>query len=133
MRTITRLGAITGAIVLSIGLAGNAGAAAQDQDSNRQGPAVGRHGGPGGFRGPGGPGARMGPMGQMGLGRLNLTEAQQRQVQAIVESHHEERRSLGEQAAAIRKTLNARKLKIQPLPRPLDLIFPTCHKIPADG
>jgi len=107
MRTITRFGAITSAIVLSVGLAGYAAAVAQGQDStNRPGPTVGRRGGPGGFRGPGGPG-RMGPLAQMGLRQLNLTEAQQGQVRGILESHQEEQRGLGEQAAALRHALDA--------------------------
>jgi Spy/CpxP family protein refolding chaperone len=68
----------------------------------RMGPGPGMRGGPGG---PGGPGGGM--LGIMGpeLQALDLTDAQQTQVKAILASHRDEQQAVGEKMRAARKAL----------------------------
>lgn len=68
----------------------------------------GMRGGPGGPAGFGGPGGMMGgPFGMLGvnLRAAELTEAQQKQVQAVVQSHREEQAAIGERMRAARAAL----------------------------
>lgn len=56
-------------------------------------------GGPGGrFGGPGGPGGPMGALGPLGpmMRQLDLSDAQQQQLRAVVESHRDEMRAVAE-------------------------------------
>lgn len=76
-------------------------AMAQDEPARRRGPGPGFGGPPPG--GPGMPGMRGGPM--MGLGGLDLTEAQQGQVKSIVDSHQAEIRAAGQKIGAAREAM----------------------------
>ncbi|MFO7695397.1 MAG: Spy/CpxP family protein refolding chaperone [Vicinamibacterales bacterium] len=65
-----------------------------------------------GMRGPGGPGMRGGPGGGpfglvgAGLRGLDLTDAQREQVRAIMESHRDEQKAIGDRMQAARKALH---------------------------
>ena len=64
-----------------------------------------------GMMGPGGPGFRGGPGGPFGMGAfalrgLDLTDAQRDQVKAIMESHRDEQRAIGDRMQAARKALH---------------------------
>lgn len=71
------------------------------------GPGQGMRGGPGGPGGRGGPGGPGGPMGILGPGlrALDLTEAQQKQVQAILDGQREEQQAIGEKLRTARQAL----------------------------
>lgn len=65
-----------------------------------------------GMMGPGGPGMRGGPGGPFGMGGfplrgLDLTDVQREQVRAILESHRDEQKAIGERMQAARKALHA--------------------------
>jgi protein CpxP len=64
-----------------------------------------------GMMGPGGPGFRGGPGGPFGMGGfalrgLDLTDAQRDQVKAIMESHRDEQKAIGDRMQAARKALH---------------------------
>jgi Spy/CpxP family protein refolding chaperone len=64
----------------------------------------------GGMMGPGGPGMRGGPGGPLGMAglplrELGLSDAQQQQVRATMESHRDEHRAAGEKMRTARKAL----------------------------
>jgi protein CpxP len=64
-----------------------------------------------GMMGPGGPGFRGGPGGPFGMGGfplrgLDLTDAQREQVKAIMESHRDEQKAIGDRMQAARKALH---------------------------
>jgi Spy/CpxP family protein refolding chaperone len=101
MKRMTRVGLGVGAALIALGLAAGAMAANQNT-SDGQPPFRGGRMGPGVMgRGPG-----IGPLGMLGpIQRLGLTDAQQAQVKAIVESRAEEFRALGERAQDARRAL----------------------------
>ncbi len=84
--------------------------AGQDQagPGGRRGPGMMAQG----MRGPGGPGMRGGPGGGpfglfgAGLRGLDLTDAQRGQVRAIMESHRDEQKAIGDRMQAARKALH---------------------------
>lgn len=90
-------------------LAARAAQAAQDPaaQAERRGPGpMGR-----GMMGPGGPGFRGAPGGPFGMGGfmlrgLDLTDAQREQVKAIMESHRDEQKAIGDRMQAARKALH---------------------------
>jgi protein CpxP len=64
-----------------------------------------------GMMGPGGPGMRGGPGGRggmfgAGLRGIDLTDAQREQVRAIMESHRDEQKAIGDRMQAARKALH---------------------------
>ena len=61
-----------------------------------------------GMMGPGGPGRRGGPGGMFGAGLrgIDLTDAQREQVRAIMESHRDEQKAIGDRMQAARKALH---------------------------
>jgi len=88
----------------------------EQQGPGRMKPGPGMRGGPGGPGGFGGPGGMMGrmpggmlggPFGMLGvnLRAAELTEAQQKQVQAVVQSHREEQAAIAERMRAARAAL----------------------------
>jgi protein CpxP len=100
--TVKRLTLGIGAAALAIGV--SAGVFVHAQDAGQQRPAFGegRHGGPGGFRGPGGPMGLL-PM----LGRdLELTDAQKDQLKTIGESHKDEWKALADRGRTAHMALN---------------------------
>ena len=92
-------------------------AARNSQGGAQQDPAAqaGRRGAgmPGqGMMGPGGPGMRGGPGGRGGMfglpmRELDLTDAQREQVRAIMESHREAQKAIGDRMQTARKALHA--------------------------
>jgi Spy/CpxP family protein refolding chaperone len=101
-------------IAAAIGLATTVQLAARNNQSAGQSP-TGQGGGHGagmmgqGMMGPGGPG-RGGPGGPGGmfgpeLRELDLTDAQHQQVRAIMESHRDEQRAIGDRIRTARKAL----------------------------
>ena len=65
-----------------------------------------------GMMGPGGPGMRGGPGGRGGMfglpmRGLDLTDAQREQVRAIMESHRDQQKAIGDRMQAARKALRA--------------------------
>jgi Spy/CpxP family protein refolding chaperone len=62
--------------------------------------------GPGGPRGPGGP---MGPLGDLGpaIRHAEVTEDQQQQIRAVMDSHRDEFRAIGERMKAARDAMRA--------------------------
>jgi periplasmic protein CpxP/Spy len=102
------------AITAAIGFATTVQLAARNGAGGRQDPAA-----PGGQRGrgmmgqgmmgPGGPGGRGGgPFGMLGpeLRALDLTDAQREQVRAVMESHRDEQKAVGDRMMAARKALD---------------------------
>jgi Spy/CpxP family protein refolding chaperone len=84
---------------------GQGGGQAQAQAGQR-GPGMGR-----GMMGPGGPGMRGGPGGPFGMAGLplrglDLTEAQLQQVRAIMESHRDDQKAIGDRMGTARKALH---------------------------
>ena len=80
---------------------------AQAEPGARRGPGMMAQG----MMGPGGPGMRGGPGGRGGMfglpmRELGLTDAQREQVRAIMESHRDEQRAIGERMQAARKSLH---------------------------
>jgi protein CpxP len=99
-------------ITAAVGLATTAQLAARNGQGGGQDPAgSGGQRGPGmmgrGMMGPGGPGMRGGPGGMFGpeLRALDLTDAQREQVRAIMESHREDQKAIGERMRTARKAL----------------------------
>jgi Spy/CpxP family protein refolding chaperone len=101
-------------VTAAIGFATTTQLSARNGQGAAQGPA-GQGGGRGqgmmghGMMGPGGPGMRGGPGGPAGfpLRELGLTEAQHEQVKAIMESHRDEQKAVGDKMQAARKALHA--------------------------
>jgi protein CpxP len=95
--------------VTTVQLSARADAAGQEPaaQAERRGPGpMGR-----GMMGPGGPGFRGGPGGRFGMGGfalrgLDLTDAQREQVKAIMESHRDEQKAIGDRMQAARKALH---------------------------
>jgi protein CpxP len=96
--------------VTTVQLSARADAAAGQEpaaQAERRGPGpMGR-----GMMGPGGPGFRGGPGGPFGMGGLmlrdlDLTDAQREQVKAIMESHRDEQKAIGDRMQAARKALH---------------------------
>ena len=106
--TMKRLGLAAAATVVAVSLAGGAYASGQDNSGQGPGGRPGRFGGPGGPGGMG-PGGRGGPgaLPLMGLGRLDLTDAQKDQVKTILDSHKEEIKSIGDRARTAHRALEA--------------------------
>jgi Spy/CpxP family protein refolding chaperone len=104
---IRKIGLSVGVGLISVGMVAGVFAATQNQNtSDPQGSFNGgRRGGPpmGLLRG-GGP---MGPMGMLGpvVARLGLSDTQKDQLKGILQSHAEEFKALGQQAATARKAL----------------------------
>jgi Spy/CpxP family protein refolding chaperone len=98
-----RLGLLTGATLIAIGM--GAGVLTATQNTSGQEPPF-RGGRMGPAMGAGGPG-RMGPMGPLMplLARLGLSDAQKDQVKAIMQSHADEFKALGTRAAAAHTAL----------------------------
>jgi len=116
MTTTTRIGLGLGALVLVTSLGLGAYAAAQDQNtSDPRHPHMAQGGpdGPRGFGGRGGrfgqvgPGPDQGPMAMLPLGRLDLTEAQRAQMNALMESHRAATQPVMERARTAREALHA--------------------------
>jgi protein CpxP len=110
---LTGVAVLTAAVgfVTTAQLSARAGAS-QDPaaQAERRGPGMMGRGmmGPGGpgFRGgPGGPGGPFG-MGGFALRGLDLTDAQRDQVKAIMESHRDEQKAIGDRMQAARKALH---------------------------
>src|SRR5215212_6277631 len=105
MTTVKRFGLGIGAALVAVGVSAGVYASAQNTNgdprpfSGRRGPA-----GPGG-PGFGGPMGRGGPM--MLLRGLDLTDAQKDQVKAIMQSHQEDRKALGDRAQTAHQALQA--------------------------
>jgi protein CpxP len=64
-----------------------------------------------GMMGPGGPGMRGGPGGPFGMAglplrELDLTDAQREQVRAVMESHRDEQKAIGDRMMTVRKALH---------------------------
>ena len=78
----------------------------QDAPQGRRGGGPGR-GGPGGPGGPGRGGPLGGILGPIPLERLGLTEAQNQQVRALVDSNQEAQRALRDRAFTAREALEA--------------------------
>jgi periplasmic protein CpxP/Spy len=102
-----KIGFSIGAALMALGMAAGVFAATQNQNTSEpQGSFSGRRGGPppAGLMGRGGP---MGPMGMLGplVARLGLTDAQNDQLKAILQSHRDELKTLGNQGATARKAL----------------------------
>jgi len=100
-------------IMAAIGFATTVQLAARNNQGGGQAPAVQGGGrGPGmmgrGMMGPGGPGMRGGPGGMFGLPlrELDLTDAQREQVKAIMTSHRDEQKAVGDKMMAARKALH---------------------------
>jgi protein CpxP len=86
-----------------------------EQAAGQEPAAQGERGGPGpmgrGMMGPGGHGFRGGPGGPFGPGGialrgLDLTDAQREQVKAILQSHRDEQKAIGDRMQAARKALH---------------------------
>lgn len=97
-KPMARVGLGIGAALMAVGMAAGVMAATQntsgDQPPFRDGPMGPPPMGPGGF-------GRMGPMPLLGpLQRLGLSDAQKDQTKAIMESHTEEFKAIGERARA---------------------------------
>lgn len=100
-------------LTCALGVAASAHVAWLSQDSSqgpggqggqgRMGPGPGMRGGPGG---PGGPGGGMFGMIGPELQALDLADAQQTQVKAILQAHRDEQQAVGEKMRAARKALN---------------------------
>jgi Spy/CpxP family protein refolding chaperone len=109
-RIVFGMGATAIAVVTAVGLsAAGQKASGVSSFSPQGGPGIGRgRGGPGrlgwrgGLMGPGAP-ALM----DLALGRLNLSDAQKDQVKAIMQSHQEELKALGDRAMAAHDALEA--------------------------
>ena len=103
-------------ITAAIGFATTVQLSARNGASGQQDPAVqGERRGPDGMgrgmMGPGGPGMRGGPGGPFGMAGfplrgLDLTDAQREQVKAIMESHRDEQKAIGDRMQAARKALH---------------------------
>ena len=104
-------------ITAAIGFATTAQLSARNRQGGGQDPAV-QDGGRGqgmmgrGMMGPGGPGMRGGPGGPFGMAGLplrdlDLTDAQREQVKAVMESHREEQKTIGDRMVTARKALQA--------------------------
>ena len=107
MRAMTTLKMVAGAMALTLGLAG--AATAQPGPEGPGGPGKPGRGG----RGPGGP-MMGGPLGgllgihpELPLPALNLTDAQEEQVRAIMQGHREEGRALMQKAQAAMEALRS--------------------------
>jgi Spy/CpxP family protein refolding chaperone len=100
---LRRFGLVVGATFIAVGLGAGVLTATQNT-SGQQPPFRAGHMGP-----PMGPGGRMGPMGPLAplLARLNLTDAQKDQVKAIMQSHADEFKTLGDRAGTAHQALDA--------------------------
>jgi len=112
---MTRFRALTLTAVLAGLLAGGVAIA--------QGPGPGRRG-PGGFGrpGPGGPG---GP-GGLPLQALNLSETQQDQIKQLMQQHHQQNQSVGEQ---LRTAMEAQRKAVETIPVDEGLIRSTTQAL----
>jgi protein CpxP len=103
-------------ITAAIGFATTAQLSARNRQGGGQNPAV-QDGGRGqgmmgrGMMGPGGPGMRGGPGGPGGMAglplrELDLTDAQREQVKAVIESHRDDQKAIGDRMMTVRKALH---------------------------
>lgn len=113
--TVKSLALTFGAALIALGVGAGAYVHAQDQNTAPQPPPFrGRGmgpGGPGGPGGSGGPGRFGGPGGPMGMlpmlgPQIGLTDAQQDQIKALVDSHKDEWKAFADRGRAAHEAVN---------------------------